>query len=314
MDNQTAYTTYVLIDLENVQLDTDSLARYKGRALKILVFANSNQKLPIDKVRVLQPLGDQVEYIQMSGSGKNALDFFIACRLGQLSQTAPQARIFVISNDTGYDPLIRHLAASGMEVKRTSALTGIKVKQQNTVAVSTQAITSTTVSGTIRQRVIDICASLKTEPVPRNISELAELAKKLFESSGFEDRHIIGLQNFMIKKEIITVDSNNEIIFHPDNTKAGAEGVFVTKASPAPTCLVDGKSLTSKLQQAVCDNLMKRETGKPKTEKTLFNTINTLLKNEAAEKQIKSIFQSMKDKGLIKVDAAGKVTYDLGKF
>ena len=102
---------YILIDYENVQ--TKSLAVLQGapnQAFRIMVFVGANQsKIPIDLVSSMQSFGDKAEYIQITGSGRNALDFHIAYYLGALTERDPAGIFHVISKDTGYDQLIRHL-------------------------------------------------------------------------------------------------------------------------------------------------------------------------------------------------------------
>jgi hypothetical protein len=65
-----------------------TLSRLTGRSCKVLVFLGAHQsKIPVERVRMLQPLGDRVEYVQIDGNGPNALDFHIAFYLGELGPT-----------------------------------------------------------------------------------------------------------------------------------------------------------------------------------------------------------------------------------
>ena len=117
-------THYILIDYENVQ--TKSLAVLQGapnQAFRIMVFVGANQsKIPIELVSSMQSFGDKAEYIQITGSGRNALDFHIAYYLGALTEREPKAIFHVISKDTGYDQLIRHLKAKRITVARQKDL------------------------------------------------------------------------------------------------------------------------------------------------------------------------------------------------
>ncbi len=117
-------THYILIDYENVQ--TKSLAVLQGapnQAFRIMVFVGANQsKIPIELVSSMQSFGDKAEYIQITGSGRNALDFHIAYYLGALTERAPKAIFHVISKDTGYDQLIKHLKAKRITVARQKDL------------------------------------------------------------------------------------------------------------------------------------------------------------------------------------------------
>jgi PIN domain len=101
-------TNYVMIDYENVQ--PESLAALNSEQFKVKVFVGATQKnVTIKFAKALQPMGDRAEYIEISKSGKNALDFHIAFYIGQLAAADPTAYFHVISGDKGYEPLIKHL-------------------------------------------------------------------------------------------------------------------------------------------------------------------------------------------------------------
>ncbi|BBC22579.1 PIN domain-containing protein [Pseudanabaena sp. ABRG5-3] len=99
---------YILVDYENVQ--NIDLTCFKEKTFFIKIFIGTNQtKIPIDLVLKSQELGNQVEWIQINGSGKNALDFHITFILGRLVQKEPESFFHIISKDTGFDPLISYL-------------------------------------------------------------------------------------------------------------------------------------------------------------------------------------------------------------
>ena len=101
-------TNIVLIDFESVQ--PASLAALEHDHFKVIVFIGAGQtRVPIEIAAALQRMGPNAEYVQISGSGKNALDFHICFYIGQLAAQDPAAYFHVISKDGGYDPLIRHL-------------------------------------------------------------------------------------------------------------------------------------------------------------------------------------------------------------
>ena len=115
---------YILIDYENVQ--TKSLSVLQGapnQAFRIMVFVGANQsKIPIELVSSMQSFGDKAEYIQITGSGRNALDFHIAYYLGVLTERDSSGIFHVISKDTGYDQLIRHLKGKKLNATRQKDL------------------------------------------------------------------------------------------------------------------------------------------------------------------------------------------------
>jgi hypothetical protein len=75
--------------------------------------------------RALQALGPHAEYIQINGNGNNAVDFHIAYYVGRLAATAPGAHFHVISKDTGFDPLLKHLKERGIPCQRLTSLAAV---------------------------------------------------------------------------------------------------------------------------------------------------------------------------------------------
>jgi hypothetical protein len=92
---------HIFIDFENVQ--PKDLALLKGRDFKVVIFVGATQaKLPTEFAIAVQALGPAAEYVQIDGSGRNALDFHIAYYLGSTSAASASGESFVISKDTGF--------------------------------------------------------------------------------------------------------------------------------------------------------------------------------------------------------------------
>lgn len=101
-------TNYVLIDYENVQ--PDDIDTLQHEHVRVIVFVGPHQtKIAFENAAALQRMGPNAEYVRLSGSGPNALDFHIAYYLGQLAAKEPTAYFHIISKDTGFDPLVKHL-------------------------------------------------------------------------------------------------------------------------------------------------------------------------------------------------------------
>lgn len=117
-------TNYVLIDFENIQ-PTD-LVLLKDGPFKVHIFLGSNQtKIPVEMAIALQSLGSSVRYLQIVGSGSNALDFHIAFTIGQLARDEPDAWFHIISKDKGFDPLIGYLSRQKLHATRQVAIKDI---------------------------------------------------------------------------------------------------------------------------------------------------------------------------------------------
>lgn len=114
-------TNYVLIDYENVQVK--SLALLKEQHFSVRVFLGvKNTKLHKDLVLAMHEFGNRAAYVELETSGQNALDFHIAYYLGQFAQVDPEGFFHIISNDTGFDPLIAHLHTKKIYAARSASI------------------------------------------------------------------------------------------------------------------------------------------------------------------------------------------------
>lgn len=114
-------TNVVLIDFENVQ--PQSLAALEQDHYRVFVFVGATQaKLPFEVVSAIQRMGDRAEYIKISGTGPNALDFHIAFYIGQIAAHDPTTFFHIVSKDAGFDPLIRHLKTRHIFAARSASI------------------------------------------------------------------------------------------------------------------------------------------------------------------------------------------------
>lgn len=168
-------TEFVLVDFENVQ--PKDLALLSGGSYKIKIFLGTHQrKIPVAMARALQEFGPDVEYVEAGGSGNNAVDFHIAYCIGQLAATAPKAHFHVISNDTGFDPLIKHLSAQGISCRRS---------------ISAIDLVSAAISGSesiaSRAKAVIVNLAKRKSAKPRTLKTLRTTIKALFGSQLMED-------------------------------------------------------------------------------------------------------------------------------
>lgn len=111
-------TNYVLVDYENVQ--PKDIGLLKDGLFKVKVFLGPNQsKVPVTLAAALQSLGNNAEYVLLETAGNNAVDFHIAYYVGVLSSEDPSAYFHIISKDSGFDPLIKHLKGRKIFAQRS---------------------------------------------------------------------------------------------------------------------------------------------------------------------------------------------------
>lgn len=117
-------TNFVLVDYENVQ--PKDLGLLKDGPFKVKVFLGPNQsKVSVALAATLQSLGSNAEYVVLETAGTNALDFHIAYYIGALSCENPSAFFHIISKDSGFDPLIKHLKGKKIFAQRSTCIADI---------------------------------------------------------------------------------------------------------------------------------------------------------------------------------------------
>ncbi len=113
---------------KNIYIDFENVPNIKIEELKdtqVFLFIGENQKkLSTSIVRSIQPLGKSVTWVQISGAGKNALDFHIAYYLA-IHKDQGKSEHYIVSKDTGFDPLIVHANKQGQKVKRVVSFADI---------------------------------------------------------------------------------------------------------------------------------------------------------------------------------------------
>lgn len=188
-------TNYVLIDYENVQ--PKDLALLKEGPFKVKVFLGPNQtKIPVGLATALHALGSDAEYVLLETSGSNALDFHIAYYIGALSIQEPTAFFHVISKDTGFDPLIKHLKSKGVLSQRSVSIGDIPFFKPSL---------PTTEAAKLAVAIADLVKSKASKPRTKKtlISTLHALFKK-----ELTEQQLSMLFASLCKKGIVLVDGS----------------------------------------------------------------------------------------------------------
>ncbi len=195
MENKLS-TNYVLIDFENVQ--PKNLEILANHSFKVLVFVGANQtKIPLDLAVAMQGLGDNAEYIKISGNGQNALDFHIAFYIGELATQDSDAHFHIISKDTGFDPLINHLKAKKIRIQREKDLAEIPVLQMSNTTSDEEKIAAIikNLSGRGQSR-------------PRKVKTLTNTINSLF-LKKLEEQELSYLVKQLQEQKYIVVNQGN---------------------------------------------------------------------------------------------------------
>lgn len=185
-------TNYVLIDFENVQ--PKNLEILSNHFFKVLVFVGASQaKIPFELAAAMQHLGDDAQYIKTGGNGKNALDFHLAFYVGELAVKDSDACFHIISKDTGFDPLIKHLKARKIRIQREKDLAEIPVLRMSAATSDDEKVAA----------IVKNLAG-RGHSRPRKVKTLANTINTLF-TKKLEEKELMSLINELQKKQYIVV-------------------------------------------------------------------------------------------------------------
>ena len=189
-------TNYVLIDFENVQ--PKNLSILAAHPFKVFVFIGANQsKVPRHVAVAMQALGERAKYVEIDGSGPNALDFHIAYYIGELSAADPTGSFHIISKDKGFDPLLRHLKGKKIRVRRESDLAEIpdlRIPKKTTTDEMIAAIVKNLVG--------------RGQSRPRKVKTLQNTINNLI-AETLNNTQLTAIVGELQKRKLIVVDKGN---------------------------------------------------------------------------------------------------------
>lgn len=114
---QTPLLHYVYVDFENTQ--AINLALIHNKPIRVTLLVGEKQKqLPLTLVQHLLQYHAKVNLIEITTTSKNALDFVLAFHIGQTVALNSQGYFYIVSQDKGYDALIKHLTERKIKAER----------------------------------------------------------------------------------------------------------------------------------------------------------------------------------------------------
>jgi hypothetical protein len=193
---------YVLIDYENVQ--PKSLSLLDAHDVQVIVFVGANQaKIPFELALAIQELGEKAKYVKIAGNGPNALDFHIAFYMGQIAQRDSDAYFHIISKDTGFDPLIKHLREKKMFAQREKSLAEIPLLRTSSAVSSEEKI----------KAVVERLSSMGNAR-PRKLKTLTSTVHALF-FKQLDDADLSAIIDQMKRRELVKIDGEKVMYMPP---------------------------------------------------------------------------------------------------
>ncbi len=269
-------TSYVLIDFENVHVK--SLALLKGDVFRVKVFLGpKNSKLPVELVLAMHELGKSADYIQLGVSGANALDFHITYYLGKLTAEDPTAEFHIISKDTGFDSLIKHLLSKNIQCKRAASI-------EQMLGVNPAAKPG------------NQAKAAETRVVEPKIAEPKIAEPKIVDETKPEQQKA---DQKRPERKRTKPNGTGQKPVQPKTAVPKPKAVPAAKAAPAIAPVV----------QTVIENLQSRGTARPRTIKTLCSSIKSL-RLSLSDEEIAKLVAELESRGKIAISNQ-QVTYKL---
>jgi hypothetical protein len=220
---------FVLVDYENRPIP--SIAKLGLPNFRVLIFVGAqNKKLPTDLVLEVQDKKDHAQIVKVDLVGKNALDFCLTLRLGELVNAHPGATFHIIASDAGYDAVIKDLSSRKIRAFRSSAidempciltlLAEMKVAhskeppQPSATAIVTKVTASATLAKTkpttVDERVKAMVTQLRAYPT-KQPQKLKALVNAIHTKIGIKlpEKEAVAVKDAMLKRGYITLDGKN---------------------------------------------------------------------------------------------------------
>ena len=101
---------YVFVDYENVQaVSLDLLDKVSVETFVWFLMGEHQVSVPTDLVEAMLRHAARVQVIRAKSSGKNALDFVLACSVGEQVAADATGYFHIVSKDKGFDAVVAHL-------------------------------------------------------------------------------------------------------------------------------------------------------------------------------------------------------------
>jgi hypothetical protein len=200
-------TNIIFIDFENLQYIDNNLLKPNTEII-VMVGLNQND-LSIKFVKQNIDNVSSIKLIKVKAQGKNALDFFIAYYLGIYIKKDRNINYIIISNDGGYDALIKHLSENEISIKR------MEYKKIDT-AIDKKANGNINDNNETKDLIENKCKitldQIKKEkgPKPSTLKGLKKRIKKIF-TNNITDDNVLKIINLMKNNKNIEINKEKII-------------------------------------------------------------------------------------------------------
>lgn len=201
---------YVFVDFENVP-DVDLSFIGEKTVHLTLLLGPRQTRLEVDLVEKLMAHAASVQLVRLESGKKNALDFTLAYYLGRAVLADPNAYFHIISKDTGFDPLVEHLAKRHLDVQRHVDGTAL-ISRLSAKGTAERAQADDAFPKDLLTRAVD---HLRTHPKnqPKTKTKLASHLKSLLGKAA-ASKEIDQLIERLVKDGHVKIDGKGAVTYH----------------------------------------------------------------------------------------------------
>jgi len=282
-------TTHVLLDYENVQPTEQELRTLVPDATKVWVFHGPHQKGVEQR---FSSFGDSVTAVPISKSGKNALDFHLSFYMGYLASRNQKARIVVVANDKGYEPMLMHAASMGFDARRVThnppGVTG-RARTAPAAKKATKAPAAGKTTGGKK-------TVAPPKPTPAKSTPVKKTVAKKVAAKQTAAKHTPAKQTPAKKAAAKT----------PPIKKTGTAGA---RKAPVTTTPKEAFTVSEALSKRTIDGLRKMGVKRPHKMASLRRALKPLLGVVASEDAITALLNHLIPRGVVALEPDGSVIY-----
>lgn len=275
---------YILIDFENLNSSSE-IKNCQNDRFNILLFLGPQKKFDVEIIKSFS--GKKIEIYRIEHPGKNSLDFYMVYQVGRIIERDKFSKIFIISMDKNYDPLVKNLVNDGVFIKRFDSVDKLNMY-------------------------LNIDPINLLESSASKIEEYIKINnKKFIGRSNLKEFINSTFQEILTEPEIFTIINILENRIKYDdlyetivNNKIQIKNEKLKNESKMTSNnLIDSNKNKSKNDLSRFINHIKKDNvSKPKKLKTLFNALKNWFGNSTTESQIEEYVKTMVRLGIIVIN------------
>ncbi len=224
--------------------------------------------------REFAAIGDRVALVPISRPGKNALDFHLSFCLGYVAAKHPEARLVVVANDKGYEPMIEHAVLLGFAVRREGYKEPAKTPTKKKVAAAKNGVSAKKKVQTVK----------KAAPKKAALASHAALAKK-----SVPAKKNTAVKKKAVAKKSIPAAKKTSNVSKPEREHASG-------------------AVTSKELQRIAKGIAKMGDKRPTKLGAFLRHLGSMLGKEQPAEAVGQAAEYLQSSGVVKIDA-DKVAY-----